>query len=740
MLRRCSTLHLIPVRRYYASSAPGKPLIDSSTISRLQQAKSLKRIHKAERDERIGRTSALTSVRTYTGGFARPTALRASSWTAGGANSSSGKNDAQPSPFTHEPHTVFLLESRHDVRYGVGKVDHVEHIVGVCRAEDFEEVVNLYNSKYAPFSSFQAMDNARWPWVSQQKARSVKWYNAKQELQEVSLDSSIPNSFPEVIVSSNSASARAPQDSWVRPGDSIAATEKDVERKGVQTNAVKHRVSEENLDNIIIELKSRQGKVPFEVELDDGTVEHPSGFVPPTAADKFSDHSSVGSNAPPAAPYQPRRSSVTEDTHSDAVPGISQWQAIKAREAEQGQLMPHLTEGILSGGVTAAMKHRDEKIPTEVYGVNEGGEVQPMQHPSGFIPPTPKMARGEHEARTATVSARHAQHLPVPNDVKELRSQYLPKIKNEPFWRPLLSFTVSTRPLANTIARLSRGQSKGVSFDASIAEVDKKSKTSYGASMRDLRLKRMQSLVVDLSKALAGDRGGLVGMRFSKAESEGNDAAAPIPWEKRVIGVSVGDWYPHAEELKQAFRDAAGGNQDQHPFIVYDMNEWGKPVEGQDVKLPWSGMVHVTPEIQEAKKVLRSIRELEHALDVDTREHSTSSLRVITPSLQTTPDAVSNPDVSVVVLLPEDPLPSNFDPKVNGILEGPIARDALKARVERLYASQGDAIAELFASRSKQVTYPYFWAEEVSVPRDEENIVVEEHDGGRTDTDGQKQQ
>ncbi|EEB87721.1 hypothetical protein MPER_14833, partial [Moniliophthora perniciosa FA553] len=161
-------------------------------------------------------------------------------------------------------------------------------------------------------------------------------------------------------------------------------------------------------------MPSREGKVPFEVELNDGTVEHPSGFVPPTAADKFGDRSSVGSNAPPGASYRTKRSSVIEETHSEAVPGIEQWKAIKQREIEEGTLMPHLTEGILQGGVSAAMKQRDEKIPTEVYGVNEGGEVQPMQHPSGFIPPTPKMARGEHEARTATVSAPHAEHLPVP--------------------------------------------------------------------------------------------------------------------------------------------------------------------------------------------------------------------------------------------------------------------------------------------------------------------------------------
>lgn len=55
----------------------------------------------------------------------------------------------------------------------------------------------------------------------------------------------------------------------------------------VQTASVAHRVLESNLEQVDATTLSFLHKVPFEVREPDGTVKHPSGFVPPTPADEF---------------------------------------------------------------------------------------------------------------------------------------------------------------------------------------------------------------------------------------------------------------------------------------------------------------------------------------------------------------------------------------------------------------------------------------------------------------------
>jgi hypothetical protein len=55
----------------------------------------------------------------------------------------------------------------------------------------------------------------------------------------------------------------------------------------VQTAAVAHRVLESDFEQVDATTLPSSHKVPFEVREPDGTVKHPSGFVPPTPAHKF---------------------------------------------------------------------------------------------------------------------------------------------------------------------------------------------------------------------------------------------------------------------------------------------------------------------------------------------------------------------------------------------------------------------------------------------------------------------
>ncbi|KAG6372594.1 hypothetical protein JVT61DRAFT_7708 [Boletus reticuloceps] len=63
----------------------------------------------------------------------------------------------------------------------------------------------------------------------------------------------------------------------------------------IQTAAVAHRVLESDFEQVNATTHPSSHKVPFEVREADGTIKHPSGFVPPTPVNKFrySAYSSV---------------------------------------------------------------------------------------------------------------------------------------------------------------------------------------------------------------------------------------------------------------------------------------------------------------------------------------------------------------------------------------------------------------------------------------------------------------
>ncbi|KAF9002659.1 hypothetical protein BDZ89DRAFT_1146364 [Hymenopellis radicata] len=48
--------------------------------------------------------------------------------------------------------TVFLLESRYNIAFGIGRTESVDHVVGLCRAADFAAVVKRFDSWRAPQS------------------------------------------------------------------------------------------------------------------------------------------------------------------------------------------------------------------------------------------------------------------------------------------------------------------------------------------------------------------------------------------------------------------------------------------------------------------------------------------------------------------------------------------------------------------------------------------------------------
>ncbi|KAJ7640169.1 hypothetical protein B0H17DRAFT_994872 [Mycena rosella] len=610
-----------------------------------------RRILKAERDERMDVTVALTPVKQYMSGFTRPKDLRTSNWFPGGSYIERGKVYESPAQEAYEPHTVFLFESRYNIRFGVGRVEAPEYIYGMCREQDLPAVLKIYNSEAAGREVLELMDNARWPWGPQaQPHRRVKWWTDSNDLNDTlkELGSEIkPSPFGEehmveeededepktrtpmktvqkkdkktkashrvtalnpIRARSNAsspppdlpspASARAFHSSSVlfvghSYNDDRIVPDFYVQRKQAKAKEGEHQESDASekpqlqdtpslmdhlsdgimSDEIVASTRRLPSKIPTELFNADGVLVHPSGFVIPTPS-----HS--------ASPERPER------------------------ERDLAQQTAAVAERVLEEDytdVTAETSSRRGKVPFEVR--HEDGTVS---HPSGFEPPTaaddfehsgnstvdshigqqplvlPGTKRGLHtsaSARAEVISARQPEAY-VP------RSEYLLTLDETPFWRPLLTLTVSTRPIAHTLLRLSRGLETGRPFHAALSNDDKKCRISFAHRMRAIRLKRMQDLAVEMGQVLAGARGGAVGIRFetdSMGRGIGGDGLEdPLPMENRVISVGVGEYYQLAAELKELFR-ARGEDEifESKPFNIFGLDDFGMKLDAQGAVVPW---------------------------------------------------------------------------------------------------------------------------------------------------------
>lgn len=711
---------MIPrISKRYASTAKPKPKPRKGTngvtpghksVSPEEQARIIKRrIEKAERDERMDITMALTPVKTHMGGFTRPRDLRALYWSKDGPYDEQKRSYEMPSPAAYVPHTVYLLEARHLTRHGVGRADSIEHIVGVCRECDFPDVLARYNSAHSP--GLETMDNARWPWVARARPKRVKWWNPGEDPKDIERgiteDSqydvedkvafSDENKGFEAPVSKgtlilpklatarqqvrafhSSATRHYPSESYneehivpnfyvkhkkdrKRQADKLmkssatpsttspSATDTaglDVAEEAVhdptrQTKAVKRRKHEESAlmehlsdsilgDDLVASTRRLVTKIPVEHYDKDGNLVHPSGFVVPGKG-----HSSTSDAA------RAKERSRDEDEERAA-----QTASVAERVLESD--FDHVHSAM------ASTRPRSHKVPFEIR--EPDGTVK---HPSGFVPPTPAnefkysdsaslerglagaisrqrardvennnstIIKGRRLHTTAVVRAsevalptRLVQPVPAPeiesqassglsesgpDHVDAIRAKYLPTLAQEPFFRPLLTLTVSTRPLANSLVRLSRALPRGLPFYASIAPEDRKFSDSLSSRMRNLRLNRMQDLAVAMAQGLSGARGGFVGIRFSSDErgrgvdGEGLDKA--LDWNKRVIGVGIGNWFSRAQELKEGFKMDAeeavvtpytseGMRLDNGPFKMYGLDDWGRRIcdeTGEELAYP----------------------------------------------------------------------------------------------------------------------------------------------------------
>ncbi|KAG8725345.1 hypothetical protein FRC09_001695 [Ceratobasidium sp. 395] len=361
-----------------------------------------RRIQKAERDERMDISMALTEVKTYHGGFTKPRMFRAFNWFPGGAYIQKNKTYEKPPEDAYSPHTVFILESRYPIKTKEpGRPDVPEHFVSVCREEQFTTIVKYRNSPTTQGDVKVSMDAAWWPFLNRRvkKEEPERWWN--------------------------------------------------------------------------------EGEDPKQVRLE-----------------------ALG---------------VTED-----------WE----------QTTPESLR---------------EYFPDPNQYRNNGTKI---------VEPTP--TKTMHPPKGAKT-------------IGEIRELYEPTLEHTPFYRPLISVTLATRPLAYTLVRLCRAHPRGLPFYASIDTHDRKTYLSFPARMRLMRLQRIRQLTLDLAQKLAGNQGGLIGVRFNRDDRGrgimGERLAEPLPDSLRVIRVGLAQWYEHDREKELWELGAADAGVD---IGLLAMDDWGR--------------------------------------------------------------------------------------------------------------------------------------------------------------------
>jgi len=653
---------------------------------------------------------------------------------SGGRHRQLNKSYLNQSPAAYTPHTVFLLESRYPVSYGAGREDSVHHIFGVAPAGLLPDVLKTYNSTEAGTEALELMDNARWPWNAQQKLKMTKWWTNKTEWlermrqlegnQDLGHDdfgalkyNHVVDPSQEIIddINGNQGEIKSfppspAQNSRKQPDDYNPTPERFLK----QTAGVREAHSEHSMDLFTGGMTRFKGKIPFEVPAVDGSYEHPSGFRIPTPAHHFSE------NLPPVEQPPPPRDEVQNTGgHIDA----ESWS--KLNKEKQG-----LMTGLMTGTIDVEIVTRQEKIPTEIHGEN-----MEHQHASGFTPPTPLMPRGDFEAHSQRISLIQdetttqiagSDELDSSDDsltqvqTIPIRAQYIPHVAETPFWRPILSFTVSTRPLALTLLRLSKGLARGTSYHSLIDNIKKKDSLSHGLRNRNLRLNRMEELIRGLSEALAGKRGEVPAIRFSVDE---NSVEEQIPFAKRVVGVGIGTWYHRKHELAETYallggELKTGAENAQNPFVTYELDEFGRimgpksATDGlpEDYFKPSDYSTTPPPpaftEINRIRRVLDRVGPNARSLYVVSPKDGLKGLEKVT-------DTTENRLIRVIYPVISQAEAASIQGGENEVvIHGGNAVHFLKQRMQQLSENFKDEIATFRASRSAKVVYPNKSAED----------------------------
>jgi hypothetical protein len=449
---------------------------------------------------------------SYMGGFTRPRDLRATNWFPGGAYILKKKKYEMPSPSAYKPYTVFLLESRYMVKKGTGRVNCHEYMTGSIRAENFERYMQVVNSGYAPTNLLEEMDNAHWPHIGSKDPTALK------------------------------------KTKWWSSGQNHRAI-----RKAALTG--------EDPESAEVEEHMEGGGKRIEIQEDD-----PENEV---------EESQEPTEDDPLKNWDPYDDDFVKD---EAVRAKLKAERRKRWLAGEKNL-PDIPQTLLGYG-EPLYKHNSDPDADQLEAISNRPLLrlwtESLSPDIGSWWPyrfkyTPPAALKYNPLRDPDI---------VDNELEgtayQFRKIYIPTLKEQPFWRPLLAVTVPSRPLADTILRLAKALPKGLAYYASFAPEDRKCVLSYSGRMRTLRTSRIRQLTVQTAMRLVGYYGGFIGMRCDHTQRgrgiDGGLLEDLSPEHFRKLTVLVGDWYPQAGEDKTLFE-----KEGKEVIVTGLMDDRGRP-------------------------------------------------------------------------------------------------------------------------------------------------------------------
>lgn len=543
--RRCNATFVIPP---IPAARPKQPKFIKreprkwQTVSPEELEKQrLRRIEKAERDERMDIGFCLTPVKTYMGGFTRPRDLRMTNWLPGGRFLAKSKLYEDPAHIAYQPHIAFLIRSRYLVHFGPGRPNAPEFIVGYCPVGRFKHLLRRLNSGFCESKVLEAMDNACWPGLARELPfKPIKWWNPGEDPDEIRVTLESGRELPQSAVSTEgSTSSGSSSEGDAAASDGESSQEKDT------------------LDKVAADTES----VPLTNEVT-ATVES-SSTSPSTTQPADNNLDEAEKN---------KYDSDDDDLAVDLaiVEGAKRARRAKAKEMMKQGVSPH--------SVLAFM--RTPFVEEQVLASFKKPESRPqlMKEQILYLADKAKL-RAYTNMISSEVFPNMAGHGTSVNDpnlmdpkfvetnlagtVYDVRRQYIPTLAKQPFWIPVLAVSLPTRPLARVMARLAKALPRGLPYYASMPTEDLKCKLSYPSRSLNLRLTRMRRLTSQIAERLAGYYAGFPGIRFDpRLPGRGVNGTLlhkPLPEENRRITVLIDSAYERADtEMAQYLSDTRG--------------------------------------------------------------------------------------------------------------------------------------------------------------------------------------
>jgi hypothetical protein len=166
------------------------------------------------------------------------------------------------------------------------------------------------------------------------------------------------------------------------------------------------------------------------------------------------------------------------------------------------------------------------------------------------------------------------------NRIERVNSEarrYLPTLAAEPFFTPLLTVTLPTRPLIDSLERLSKGLPKGTPFFSTVPNDERKDGPGFHRQLLRMRLNRTFELVQSIAERYQGAGGGFPGIRFNNTDVGmgilGERVATGIEPENRRIIVHI-----HREQWAKETMDVETEIERWAAIphvVIKEMDAWG---------------------------------------------------------------------------------------------------------------------------------------------------------------------